>query len=350
MTNNFRNKFGMTDKSRNKRCTELIEVFGMTISVLFAILLSACPTYGFFQFEFTNSNVDERSSSLLNFGSLDLSDQTQSLSSTYSFLVFSDTHYGSEREELDEEKFLSWLSSWFQKYSSGEEKDLTKLPRFAVNLGDTADSGKESQFKQYLLFENKIKAVAGKYLYSETDETADSERKFKVWSILGNHDLYNDGAKYFEKLIFPYRSAYFFNFDADSTDSYSGYSFYFLDSANGTFGTNQIEDFKKKLDSDPHTKIVFTHYPVYAGGSDMFMIIQDTLERNTLLTYFKKGNVKQVYEGHAHKNYGFDFKAFREDVIGSLRFSARAEKQCAIITVNEQTGKVSTHIIEWLCN
>ncbi|WP_407426384.1 metallophosphoesterase family protein [Treponema sp.] len=319
----------------------------MIIIIFCSFLCSACPTYGLFQLEFNNSNVDERSSSLSNFGRLDLSSQVPELSSIYSFLVFSDSHFGSERQELDESKILDWLNSWFQKYADGETKDLTKLPRFAVNLGDTADSGKEEQFKQYLFFENKIKKVAGKYLYSETDETSDAQRQFQVWSILGNHDLYNDGAKYFEKLIFPYMSAYYFNFDADSSDSYSGFSFYFLDSANGSMGANQIEDFKKKLDSDSRPKIVFTHYPVYAGGSDKFMIIQDTMERNLLLTYFKNGSVKQVYEGHAHKNYGFDFNVFKEDVIGSIRFSGRDEKQCAVVTVNEKAGTVSTEIIRF---
>ena len=79
----------------------------------------------------------------------------------------------------------------------------------------------------------------------------------------------------------------------------------------------------------------------------MFMIIQNTLERNTLLTYFAKNNVKQVYEGHAHSDYGFDFEKFREDVIGSLRFTHRTEKQCAIVTVNEQTQTVHTEIIKF---
>ena len=313
--------------------------------VFLGFLFASCAAYGFFWGQFGENDVDSRSPYLTDFGTLDLSAEKKQFSSIYSILIVTDLHFGSERDVLPEEQFFKWLDSWFKKYSDGDEKDFSKLPRFAVNLGDTADGGKEEQFKEFLIFENKIKAVAGKYLYGETSETPDSERRFKVWSILGNHDLYHNGSPHFEKLVYPYTSSYFFNFDSEPLDSNSGFSFYFLDTANGTTGTSQLDDFKAKLEADSRPKIVFTHYPVYAGGSDMFMIIQNTLERNTLLTYFAKGNVKQVYEGHAHKNYGFDFDLFREDVIGSLRFTNRSPKQCALVTIDEVKGTVSTQII-----
>lgn len=321
--------------------------FLMILLILPQLFLTSCSAYGFFMGQFGEEDVDSRSPRLKDFGTLDLSEQKVQLSSIYSVLVVTDLHFGSEREELDEEKFISWLDSWFQKYGEGETADFTKLPRFAINLGDTADGGKKEQFEDFLAFENKIKAVAGKYLYGESDATADSERKFKVWSVLGNHDLYHKGASHFEKLVYPYTSSYFFNFDADLTDSSQGFSFYFLDTANGTTGTRQLADFKSKIYADSRPKIVLTHYPVYAGGTNMFMIIQNTLERNTLLTYFANGNVRQVYEGHAHRKYGFDFKLFREDVIGSLRFSTSTKRQCAIFTVNETEGTISTDVIEY---
>lgn len=321
--------------------------FFFTALLLLSFLIASCSAYGFFWGQFGESDVDERSPSLVDFGTLNLSEQKIPFSSIYSVIVVTDLHFGSEREELDEEVFLSWLDSHFKKYSEGETKDYSKIPRFVINLGDTADGGKKEQFEEFVVFENKIKTVAGKYLYGENDSTPDSKRKFKVWSILGNHDLYHGGSVHFEKLVFPYTSSYFFNFDAGKTDSYPGFSFYFLDTANGTLGPKQLEDFKKRINDDSRPKIVCTHYPVYAGGSDMFMIIQDSVERNTLLTYFAKNNVRQVYEGHAHKDYGFDFEKFREDVIGSLRFSMRTNKQCALVTVNEETVKVFTEIIEF---
>lgn len=314
--------------------------------LLVVFLFSACSSYGFFWGQFDEADVDERSACLTDFKSLDLSDQKIPLSSKYSFIIVTDLHFGASREDLDEDAFLEWLDSLYKSCTEGEVKNYSKLPRFAVNLGDTADGGKEEQFEDFLRFASRVKAVAGKYLYGENEETPDTERRFRIYSVLGNHDLYHHGWPHFEKLVYPYTSSYFFSLNVLPQDN-KGFSFYFLDTANGTMGTKQLEDFKNKLSKDKRSKIVFTHYPVYAGGGDMFMIIQDSMERNTILTSFAKNNVKQVYEGHAHKNYGFDFKNFREDVINSLRFSVRSPKQCALVTVDEERGLVTTEIIEF---
>lgn len=308
------------------------------------LLLVACTHYGFFWGQFGDNDVDERSPRLNDFNNLvpDLSSQKPPISTAYSILLFTDVHYGSKREELDEDAFLSWLESYFKENSSTNPE---KLPRFALNLGDTADSGLRKEFEDYVRFENRIKALAGKYLYGEGADLVASERKFRIYSILGNHDLYHDGSPHFEELLFPFKSSYYFTIDADSNSETGAFSFYFLDTANGCTGTSQLDDFKKKIEKDKNPKIVCTHYPVYAGGTNLFMILQNTLERNTLLTYFAENNVRQVYEGHAHSNYGFSYGGnFREDVIGSLRFSSRDEKQCAIFTVNEKNGTVSTQV------
>ena len=318
---------------------------------LFSLLIAACANYGFFWGRFDEQDVDERSSSVKNFNSKapDMASQTPPSSSSYSVIVVTDLHYGSSSEKLDENGFLEWLDGWYKKYSgqgeNPEDKNEAKLPRFMINLGDTADGGHDSEYLEYLEFEKKIKALAGKYLYGESDSTADSDRKFKVYGILGNHDLYNNGSEGFFKYIYPNYSSYYFTIDADGDGK--AFSYYFLDTANGTTGTSQLDDFKDKISADSSPKIVFTHYPVYAGGTNMFMIIQNTLERNILLTYFAENNVKQVYEGHAHANYGFDFKKFREDVIGSLRFSGRDDKSCAVFTVNEETQQVETETIRF---
>ena len=306
-------------------------------------LFLSCSEYGFFWGQFGAKDVDERSPRLSEVEPPDLQAQSGSPSARYSILIISDTHYGAEREDLDEDVFLAWLRSWY------EESDGTKCPRFAVNLGDTADGGKKEQFASYLEFERKIKAVAGEYLYGETEETPDDERRFRIYSVLGNHDLYHDGQGHFMRMIYPHTSSYFFSLDTDPDGGHSGFSFYFLDTANGTAGTSQLDDFKSKIKADPRPKIVFTHYPVYAGGSNMLDLIQDTMERNTLLTSFARNKVGQVYEGHAHKNYGFEFKGFfREDVIGSLRFSGLDAKQCAIVTIDEaEASVVSTEIIKY---
>ena len=236
--------------------------------------------------------------------------------------MITDLHYGAGWGEDNERDFLNWLE---QRFESG---DAEKIPRFIVNLGDTADGGHRSEFKDYVAFENRVKALAAEKL-------GDSD--YKIYSILGNHDLYNNGVEPYEDLCYPYISSYYFNI------SLSGFGFYFLDTANGTMGTSQLEDFKNKISSDSRPKIIFTHYPIYAGaGKYLLMRLQNTLERNMLLSYFAKYNVKQVYEGHIHARTWFDFTKFREDVIQSFRYGA-----AAVFTVNESKGTVSTEIIEF---
>ncbi len=324
-----------------------------------AFCILSCSNYGFFWGRFDQNEVDERSGTVQDFNryapDLSVASSNPNWESgheiftaegkrRYSVLVITDLHYGSSREDINEAAFLTWLESI---YKAGGEN----VPRFAINLGDSADGGHESEYDNYILFEKKIKALAGKYLWNEDENTADDKRKFRIFSILGNHDLYNNGSKYFLKKLFPYSSSYHFTIDTDISDDYSGFSYYFLDTANGTTGPTQLEDFKTKIYADPHPKVILTHYPIWAGGTDSafaFMIIQNSMERNLLLTYFIENNVKYVLEGHAHKNYGVDYGGqFKEEVIGSLRFSSRDAKQCAIFTVDEEKSTVTTQVYKF---
>lgn len=308
-------------------------------AVFFSVFCSSC-NFGFFWGLFGEENVDERSSSMTDLNPERPDFQKQELKApkssdnTYSFVIITDCHFGSRRTEdcnVDED-FLKWISNQFESYKDTEPE---KVPRFILNLGDTADGGHDSEFKEYLEFENKIKAVAKEKI---------GDNDYKVYSILGNHDLYNNGVSGYKKYCFPYISSYFFNLDSDPADSIPGFSFYFLDSANGTLGKNQLDDFKDKTSSDPSPKIILSHYPVYAGAEDpvaILMRIQNSMERNTLLTYFSRYNVKQVYDGHIHKNFWFNFKKFREDSIAAFK-----DGVFALVTVNEKTQTMHTEVVE----
>lgn len=307
--------------------------------IFFSIFCVSC-NFGFFWGLFGEENVDERSSSMTDLNSLKPDFSKQNLKApkdsnhTYSFVIITDVHFGSGRTEDSDvdEDFLKWISLRFDTY---KDSNPEKVPRFILNLGDTADGGHDSEYKEYLEFENKIKAIAKEKI---------GDNDYKIYSILGNHDLYNNGVTGFKKYCFPYISSYFFNLDSDPSDSIPGFSFYFLDTANGTLGKSQLDDFKEKTSSDPCTKIVLSHYPIYAGAEDpvaILMRIQNSMERNTILTYFSRYNVKQVYDGHIHKSFGFDFKKFREDSLDAFKNGF-----CAVITVNEKTQTMHTEVVE----
>ncbi len=308
---------------------KIFRIIFFSLISIFAFSLFSC-NYGFFWGLFGEENVDERSSSIsdLNSKKPDLSVQNPQVSSIYSVLVITDLHFGANFGHDKTDDFLTWFENRLEicKLSNPE-----KIPRFVINLGDTADGGHASEYRDYLLFENKIKALAKKCgIVSESSD-------YKVYSILGNHDLYNNGISDFRDFCFPYISSYYF--------SLGGFSYYFLDSANGTLGTSQLEDFKEKASIDPRPKIILTHYPIHAGAGKpgaILMRFQNTQERNTLLSYFAKYNVRQIFDGHIHDRIGFDFGKFSEDVVQSLRWG-----EALIFTVNENTGTVTTETVRF---
>ena len=292
-----------------------------SLCVLIPLIFVSC-NYGFFWGLVGEENVDDRSSSMT---SLEVYKPSLSNISGDEFcvLVMTDLHFGASWGEDNEDDFLDWFEKRISAYKNSSPE---KIPQFIVNLGDTADGGHDSEFKDYVVLENKIKQIA-------KEKLGDSD--YKIYSILGNHDLYNNGVDGFEEMCFPFVSSYYFHV--------GGFGFYFLDTANGTLGEAQLKDFKEKISADSSPKIVFSHYPIYAGaGKYILMRIHNNLERNLLLTYFAKYNVKRIYDGHAHKRIWFDFSKFQEEVIDSFRHG-----QAAVFTVNSSTGSVTTEIVEF---
>lgn len=258
-------------------------------TTLFLLFIFSSCNLGLYQTLFEEESVESRASSIPELAA----NQIPSLpENKYSFVLFTDIHVGCKEFDKEKDDFLKWFSVQL------ENADSTLRPKFLISLGDNMNTGKEdSEYNTYL---NKIKKIA-KEKVNESD--------FKTYSVLGNHDLYHNGWERFKNNIFPYKSAYRFS---DGT-----FSYYFLDSANNTFGKNQRDAIKSTMEADKNAKIVFTHCPFYAGGILIFTM-QDTMERNTLLTVFEKNNVKQVFVGHIHHKYGYDYGNWREDSLQSF--------------------------------
>ncbi|MCR5607398.1 MAG: metallophosphoesterase [Treponema sp.] len=288
---------------------------------LVSLILCSCK-YGLYSLLFNEDDVDDRSSSLTVLSSDDIPDVGDS--SLYSFVVFTDPHFGASAKRYDDE-FLTWYENQLCL------SDESLRPRFAVCLGDCADSGESSEYDDYNSVINKI---------IELGNEAFSISNYHVYSTIGNHDLYNNGYENYKKKVYPYKTYYKFSVCSSAGEKY--FTYFFLDSANGTLGDEQLDDFAEQIKEDSNPKIIFTHYPVYAGGN-ILMTMQNTTERNLLLTLFEKYNAKEVLEGHAHKNYGYDYGDFEENVTASYLYS----RQCRLVTVNEDTEEVSTAVIDF---
>ena len=178
-----------------------------------------------------------------------------------------------------------------------------------------AEHGWEEEFKRYEEFTGYLK------------------KKYNIttYNAVGNHDLYNSGWQHYKKYLYPYKSLYYFEAGK--------FSWYFIDTASGSLGAGQMRLLNKTMQSDPNPKIVMTHFPLWANGHFYFSL-QDSLERNLLISTFAKNNVKAVLTGHTHKKTVSDFGRFME--YNHPGFFAKAG--WGLITVNPISGEVSSEI------
>lgn len=279
-------------------------------------LISAACNWGMPIFLYAETGVEDRARRPKVFSGADLPQVGNG--GKYSFVVLTDCHFGEKKYSRREEDFLKKFKSLLH------DPDPALKPRFIVNLGDTLDGGHESEADDY----NK---VCAKWIELGKSELGTSD--YKVYSILGNHDLYNNGWEVWKKKIYPQTSFYTFTLNCGGT---SPFDFWFLDTGNGTLGGNQIEALEEGLEKNSRPKIIFMHYPLYAGGI-FYFALDDIQERARLISDFASANVKYVFEGHFHPDRDYDLGPFKEADIGAYL----AKKVFGLVTVDENTATVT---------
>ena len=266
--------------------------------VLFLLFpLVSCGEMGVYALLFGEDDVQDRFDGFPNFTNSALNSSISAAGLTkYTGIAISDIHFGSSKPR-HEDDFLKWLSDYY------DSVDEAKKPRFLMCLGDTANAGFQRELNDYNAFLLRVKDLAKEKLgLSSADD-------FPVYTILGNHDLYNNGVENWKSSVYPYTSTYFFDVGK--------FRFYALDTASGSLGSDQMSAFKKHMKSNSKPKIVLSHYSFYAGGILLFSI-HDTYERNKIITYCAESNVKLILEGHQHEPQSFNWGKFNEYVVGSI--------------------------------
>lgn len=301
-----------------------IKIPAIIASILFFIpIINNCDLASPFYF-ISTTPVEERASSIKILTGNDIPEI--GTNSKYSFLIITDTHFGEERVDRHEDEFLKK----FEELLSAADETL--IPRFIVNLGDTLNAGQKGGA-------NNFNKVAENWTKTAKEKLGISD--YKIYSIIGNHDLYNDGWDVWKKNIWPYTSYY--KFSVKTASSSQGFSFYFLDSGNGVLGAPQFENLKKNLEKDSSPKIILCHYPIYAGGQ-FYFTFNDTMERNKLISIYAKNNVKKVFEGHFHpSNDTYNFKEFVEVVNASYVY----KRSVTLVTVDETAETVEHKFISF---
>lgn len=264
-----------------------------SLVIFFTLFIFSCD-YGIYEGFGRDSNVKQRSSSLMNI-------TPPSFSDSYTFLCITDVHFGA-KVNRPEAKLFSYLDSL----------PSNLRPSFCVCLGDVVEHGKESEFNEYISFTQKLQKNYG----------------IQTFTILGNHDLYNSGWKYYKEEVYPHSSFYSFSTNA--------FSYYFIDTASGTMGRDQFKSLQESLHSDGKEKIVLSHFPLYAQGQNYFTL-QNTTERDRLIILLGETKTKLFLSGHTHKNLPCDLKAFYEYNLTSFGHSS----SWLLVHVNENTKSVS---------
>lgn len=279
------------------------------LSCILILLLSTC-SYGLSQFATREDSITDRVSGLNNFVPSPVSGDKNE----YYVLVVTDVHFGSSAERYDDE-FYRWLDGY-------NEKDTIA---FAICLGDVAHHGIEDEYKDYERFTRHIEDALG------------SEKR--MYSIVGNHDLFNNGWSQWLKHVNNWEEhpldTSFFMFKTKR------FHWYFIDTGSGTMGRAQYKSLKAHMEKDSGPKIVCSHYPLYSDGKNManYFTLQNPLETTRLIDLCAKTDAVAFLSGHTHYYVEKDFGAFREINFSSLIKDARKEPgKWGILRINEDEG------------
>lgn len=197
-------------------------------------------------------------------GSFDQAINTSEKRESFSFLLFSDLHFGRT------EKGVYWAFDQFFEWLEGYPTPLA----FGLHLGDGTAYSLESEYRLYGEFLDSLEA-----------------RGLATYAVPGNHDVRDNGRALFRAYIDDLTTRRF---------SYKGLSFYLLDTGNASLGKLQLDNLMRAVQSDPNPKVFCSHIPLY-GGPDMFYFsLKDPYERALLVDAMVKNKVGLYLGGHLH--------------------------------------------------
>lgn len=228
-----------------------------------------------------HTSVDDRVKQSLVYWEQDLTKKKEFVDARgdeYSFLVVADSHTTTD---------LRRLTAVFDESIKGD-----KNYRFVAHLGDLAETQPE--------YYDGVETLVKKY---EADTIKGAISKFAFYPVVGNHDVTRNGWAMFTQ-IFGSSTYLIYSFLDDELNNYD--LLLFLDSANGTFGEKQFNEF---LESD-NVKIAlkgarhvfaFTHTNFFRPRTLAFSATLPREELYFMLNYFAKNEVDAVFCGHIHK-------------------------------------------------
>jgi predicted phosphodiesterase len=202
---------------------------------------------------FGSRDFEERLNDRNTFNFLTSADRSPGFGDTYSFIVLSDTHIeGSDAHGLE------------------KLADVINGASFVVITGDITNRGDREEVQKFI----------------------DTARTFGVpcYPVLGNHDVYFGNWSVWKDLIGSSR----YRIDSPST------TLFIMDSANASWGAQQIDWLDKELKSAKDRVFIFTHANLFVESPDDIEQFTDVRERSRILSMLK-GRCDAMFTGHGHK-------------------------------------------------
>ena len=287
---------------------------------LFLICGCSLDDYGLDQAFYRRMSVETRSSKLKVLSKVNSNIDGTPVDSTYDVLIITDLHFGNENKGKNGPRRED---EWFDQLLEGSVGNrIVDRVKFVICLGDVADHGRRSEFETFKeSVEDRLESI----------KTAMAPDGIKTYNVVGNHDLYNDGWNAWSDNCYPGTSLY--KFESPS------FSWYFIDSASGTLGGYQYDVLSDCMKNDGKRKLVFSHVPIYAENK-LYFTMQNTEERNRLISTCAKTGVLWFVDGHTHEDRTSGSGKFTErNVPGFLE-----KYEYGIMHVDESNGTVSIEL------
>lgn len=244
--------------------------------------------------------------------------------SGFSFLLFTDSHYGKSGVTRTENAFITWA----QNEKSGKLADIA----FITHLGDISDNSQPEHFDASRAFISQVKSIIGEKPY---------------FPIMGNHDNRFDGPALFKSYLKEYNSGMtqdcsYYRFDWGDVE------FYLVDSSFRTLGSVQTAYLKQALEKETTKKrLVFSHVPFHGPLKVYYAAMNNSEEIRDLMVTMKENGVRGYLSGHQHDGNIFTPYEFSDssgalyEFIGSCFFLGARNARFYICTYNPQDGTLT---------
>lgn len=302
----------------------------LAVAIFFASIFSSCQ-YGLNFWQWARDDVDNRWNSKSD-AYTDLGNFLTVEKDEYTFLLFSDIHYG-KTGFPETDQLLKFLDDY-------AKKNPTDPLRFVVCLGDIAEKGTFDEIRNYHNFEPKVmEKIKAANKSAGTLISEDEPRLNRIVTILGNHDLYNEGFDIWRLQTYPGTPGAKFTV---TTKNGKTRSFYNMDSASSAFGSYQFNFFDSKLRGDENSKFILTHEPLHQMGTPLvpeLVVSFVQKDRLKMIQLLLETNVDFYFSGHVHSGGDYDWEEFKE-------FSFKSYTECQgdhcfyTVTVNEEEKTV----------